>query len=91
MIKRKRSPGLLKDADKLKLMLLAWNYQNSNAVRNGTDGPDLNTMTGLWQQYQTALGLSNKTLTATSNEQAVSFVYGLREKSFFHKTLKFEI
>lgn len=23
--------GLMKDADKLKLMLLAWNYQNSNA------------------------------------------------------------
>lgn len=33
--------GLMKDADKLKLMLLAWNYQNSTAVRNGTEGPDL--------------------------------------------------
>jgi hypothetical protein len=57
-------------------MLLAWNYQNSNAVRNGTDGPDLNTMTGLWQQYQTALGLNNKTLTAAGNDQAVSVDFG---------------
>lgn len=28
--------GLMKDADKLKLMLLAWNYQNSNAGKNLT-------------------------------------------------------
>ncbi|CAO1405624.1 unnamed protein product [Diamesa hyperborea] len=49
--------NLLKDADKLKLMLLAWNYQNSAAVRNGTSGPDLATMTNLWEQYQSALGL----------------------------------
>jgi hypothetical protein len=66
----------LKDADKLKLMLLAWNYQNSNAVRNGTDGPDLNTMTGLWQQYQNALGMGNKSLSTAmsgaSNDQTVS-------------------
>lgn len=26
----------MKDADKLKLMLLAWNYQNSNAGKNLT-------------------------------------------------------
>lgn len=38
-------------------MLLAWNYQNSAAVRNGTSGPDLATMTNLWEQYQSALGL----------------------------------
>lgn len=50
--------NLLKDADKLKLMLLAWNYQNSAAVRNGTSGPDLATMTNLWEQYQSALGIS---------------------------------
>lgn len=50
--------NLLKDADKLKLMLLAWNYQNSAAVRNGTSGPDLATMTNLWEQYQNALGIS---------------------------------
>lgn len=45
----------MKDADKLKLMLLAWNYQNSNAVRNGTEGPDLSVVGGLWAQYQNAL------------------------------------
>lgn len=50
--------NLLKDADKLKLMLLAWNYQNSAAVRNGTSGPDLATMTNLWEQYQNALGIN---------------------------------
>jgi hypothetical protein len=50
--------NMLKDADKLKLMLLAWNYQNSAAVRNGTNGPDLATMTNLWEQYQNALGIS---------------------------------
>lgn len=50
--------NLLKDADKLKLMLLAWNYQNSAAVRNGTSGPDMATMTNLWEQYQNALGIS---------------------------------
>lgn len=27
----------MKDADKLKLMLLAWNYQNSNAGKNLTN------------------------------------------------------
>lgn len=50
--------NLIKDADKLKLMLLAWNYQNSAAVQNGTSGPDLATMTNLWEQYQNALGIS---------------------------------
>jgi len=61
--------NLLKDADKLKLMLLAWNYQNSAAVRNGNAGPDLATMTNLWEQYQNALGMSvgnNKPSAATS-------------------------
>lgn len=48
----------MKDADKLKLMLLAWNYQNSNAVRNGTEGPDLSVVGGLWAQYQNALAQS---------------------------------
>jgi hypothetical protein len=47
--------NLLKDADKLKLMLLAWNYQNSAAIRNNATGPDLTTMTSLWEQYQSAL------------------------------------
>ncbi|KAG4070903.1 hypothetical protein HA402_011129, partial [Bradysia odoriphaga] len=53
------SSRLMKDADKLKLMLLAWNYQNSNAVRNGTEGPDLGMVGGLWAQYQNALALNN--------------------------------
>ncbi|XP_055372196.1 homeobox protein 4-like [Condylostylus longicornis] len=74
--------GFMKDADKLKLMLLAWNYQNSNAIRNGTastngvgaggggggggggndppTAPDLNMVSGLWQQYQNALALNAK-------------------------------
>ncbi|XP_052864092.1 nucleolar protein 4-like [Anopheles cruzii] len=52
--------GLIKDADKFKLMLLAWNYQNSAAAQNGTEGPDLATMTNLWQQYQNALAMTGK-------------------------------
>ncbi|GAB0096813.1 hypothetical protein DMENIID0001_123810 [Sergentomyia squamirostris] len=55
--------GLMKDADKLKLMLLAWNYQNSNAVRNGTEGPDLGVVGGLWAQYQNALALNGKQMS----------------------------
>lgn len=50
--------NLLKDADKLKLMLLAWNYQNSTAMRNGTNSADVNAMSTLWEQYQNALGLN---------------------------------
>ncbi|XP_053662654.1 nucleolar protein 4 [Anopheles marshallii] len=55
--------GLIKDADKFKLMLLAWNYQNSAAGKsqNGAEGPDLATMTNLWQQYQNALAMTGKT------------------------------
>lgn len=30
--------GLMKDADKLKLMLLAWNYQNSNVAGEKNSG-----------------------------------------------------
>ncbi|XP_049533219.1 nucleolar protein 4-like isoform X6 [Anopheles darlingi] len=52
--------GLIKDADKFKLMLLAWNYQNSAAAQNGAEGPDLATMTNLWQQYQNALAMTGK-------------------------------
>lgn len=36
-------------------MLLAWNYQNSAAIRNNASGPDLSTMANLWEQYQNAL------------------------------------
>lgn len=48
----------MKDADKLRLMLLAWNYQNSSAVQNGTEGPDFATMRALWSQYQNALAVA---------------------------------
>lgn len=62
--------NLLKDADKLKLMLLAWNYQNSTAMRNGTNSAEFNAMNSLWEQYQNALGLNvNK---STSESGAVS-------------------
>ena len=67
--------NLLKDADKLKLMLLAWNYQNSAAVRNGTSGPDLATMTNLWEQYQNALGISAVNNKSTEDESPVSDLF----------------
>lgn len=54
----------MKDADKLRLMLLAWNYQNSAAIRNGDAGPEMSTMSNLWEQYQNALVLSK-----SGNEQ----------------------
>jgi hypothetical protein len=63
---------MLKDADKLKLMLLAWNYQNSAAVRNGTSGPDLTTMASLWEQYQNAIGINNPVKLDNSTRSAVS-------------------
>ncbi|KAF5304733.1 hypothetical protein FQA39_LY09510 [Lamprigera yunnana] len=58
--------GAMKDTDKLKLMLLAWNYHNqAQGNRNGSgDIPDLTSipggeeMAGLWAQYHSALGLS---------------------------------
>lgn len=50
--------AFMKDAEKLKLMLLAWNYQNSAAVQNGTEGPDFATMSALWAQYQNALAVA---------------------------------
>lgn len=60
--------GLMKDADKLKLMLLAWNYQNSTAVRNGTEGPDLSVVGGLWAQYQNALAQNAAAVAAASSK-----------------------
>ncbi|CAH1182462.1 unnamed protein product [Phyllotreta striolata] len=55
----------MKDSDKLKLMLLAWNYHNNQGGRNGnSDIPDLSSvpgtedMVGLWAQYHSALGLA---------------------------------
>lgn len=65
----------MKDADKLKFMLLAWNYQNSAAIQNGTEGPDLATMSELWAQYQNALTLSsNKALLQTPITQQCSTI-----------------
>ena len=62
--------NLLKDADKLKLMLLAWNYQNSAALRsNGNSSADLNSVSSLWEQYQNALGLN---VAKNNGEGAVS-------------------
>ncbi|XP_063697069.1 nucleolar protein 4-like [Culicoides brevitarsis] len=60
---------MLKDTEKLKLMLLAWNYQNSAAVQNGTDGPDFATMSALWSQYQNALAISTGSEKSKANEQ----------------------
>ncbi|XP_044745682.1 nucleolar protein 4 isoform X2 [Coccinella septempunctata] len=55
--------GSMKDTDKLKLMLLAWNYHNqSQGNRNCNSDVDLSSvagneeMAGLWAQYQSALG-----------------------------------
>lgn len=80
--------NLLKDADKLKLMLLAWNYQNSAAVRNGTSGPDLATMTNLWEQYQNALGISavNKSNDTGSPVSDLLALWIL--PTIFHKSYK---
>lgn len=75
--------NLLKDADKLKLMLLAWNYQNSAAVRNGTSGPDMTTMTNLWEQYQNALGISVVNNKSTENESPVSDLSPFKLRSNF--------
>lgn len=55
-------------------MLLAWNYQNSAAVRNGTAGPDLTTMASLWEQYQNAIGVNNPTKLEDSIRSIVSSV-----------------
>lgn len=78
--------NLLKDADKLKLMLLAWNYQNSAAIRNNANGPDLTTMTNLWEQYQNALSGINVT---KSNDGAIgSPVSVLLFKHTFFRSIK---
>lgn len=51
-------------------MLLAWNYQNSAALRsNGNSSADLNSVSSLWEQYQNALGLN---VTKNNGEGAVS-------------------
>lgn len=57
--------GSMKENDKLKLMLLAWNYHNqTQGNRNGGEIPDLSSMpggeemAGLWAQYHSALGLA---------------------------------
>lgn len=80
--------NLLKDADKLKLMLLAWNYQNSAAVRNGTSGPDLATMTNLWEQYQNALGISVVNKSNDAGSPVSDLLALLNCQRFFIKAIK---
>ncbi|CAB3229803.1 unnamed protein product [Arctia plantaginis] len=55
------SQGLAKDAEKLKMMLLAWNYHSQTQGRNGDiteTGGD--SMADLWASYHSALGLGSK-------------------------------
>ncbi|XP_045505441.1 nucleolar protein 4 isoform X2 [Colias croceus] len=55
------SQGYAKDAEKLKMMLLAWNYHNQSG-RNGDiseTGAD-SSMADLWASYHSALGLGSK-------------------------------
>ncbi|CAH2057343.1 unnamed protein product, partial [Iphiclides podalirius] len=50
-----------KDAEKLKMMLLAWNYHSQSQGRNGDiteSGAD--SMADLWASYHSALGLGSK-------------------------------
>lgn len=56
---------LLKDADKLKLMLLAWNYQNATAQ----NGSELESMTKIWEQYQNALLGINQAINNPENAE----------------------
>ncbi|XP_064074967.1 uncharacterized protein LOC113403506 isoform X5 [Vanessa tameamea] len=55
------SHGYAKDAEKLKMMLLAWNYHSQAQGRNGDmteSGTD--SMADLWASYHSALGLGSK-------------------------------
>ncbi|XP_026728138.1 nucleolar protein 4 isoform X2 [Trichoplusia ni] len=55
------SQALVKDAEKLKMMLLAWNYHSQTQGRNGDiteTGGD--SMADLWASYHSALGLGSK-------------------------------
>ncbi|XP_075985215.1 nucleolar protein 4 isoform X2 [Anticarsia gemmatalis] len=55
------SQGIAKDAEKLKMMLLAWNYHSQTQGRNGDiteSGGD--SMADLWASYHSALGLGSK-------------------------------
>ncbi|XP_063388188.1 nucleolar protein 4 isoform X1 [Cydia fagiglandana] len=55
------SQAFAKDAEKLKMMLLAWNYHSQTQGRNGDiteSGAD--SMADLWASYHSALGLGSK-------------------------------
>ncbi|XP_060807146.1 nucleolar protein 4 [Amyelois transitella] len=55
------SQAFAKDAEKLKMMLLAWNYHSQPQGRNGDiteSGAD--SMADLWASYHSALGLGSK-------------------------------
>ncbi|KAJ3636688.1 hypothetical protein MTP99_000207 [Tenebrio molitor] len=69
--------GAMKDSDKLKLMLLAWNYHNQAQGNRNGDIPDLSSvpggeeMAGLWAQYHSALGLAKgKATPPTTRDQS---------------------
>ncbi|XP_039748385.1 nucleolar protein 4 isoform X3 [Pararge aegeria] len=71
------SHGYAKDAEKLKMMLLAWNYHSQTQGRNGDiteSGAD--SMADLWASYHSALGLGSKppkTPTPMATGHSVSF------------------
>ncbi|XP_012550855.1 nucleolar protein 4 isoform X1 [Bombyx mandarina] len=54
------SQALAKDAEKLKMMLLAWNYHNQSQGRNGEPDSGGESMADLWASYHSALGLGSK-------------------------------
>ncbi|XP_022900682.1 nucleolar protein 4 isoform X2 [Onthophagus taurus] len=69
--------GTMKDTDKLKLMLLAWNYHNqAQGNRNGSDTPEVTPvpedMAGIWAQYNSALGLAKGKATPPVNRDPPS-------------------
>ncbi|KAJ3648076.1 hypothetical protein Zmor_019912 [Zophobas morio] len=70
--------GAMKDSDKLKLMLLAWNYHNQAQGNRNGDIPDLSQvpggeeMAGLWAQYHSALGLAKGKATPPTNRDQSS-------------------
>ncbi|XP_041977147.1 nucleolar protein 4 isoform X3 [Aricia agestis] len=70
------SQGYAKDAEKLKMMLLAWNYHSQTQGRNGDiaeSGAD--SMADLWASYHSALGLGSKPKPPTplATSHSVSF------------------
>lgn len=69
-------------------MLLAWNYQNSAAIRNNANGPDLTTMTNLWEQYQNALTGINVNKTSDGAIGSPVSIYFFIAVNLFFSTRK---